>query len=78
MAVLKHHEYPVAALVQKGAFDAEDGDNKMNQALVALLLFIAGVVIYTGYRLRKLQQLSKKQWEEVDHSKLREWTDEDD
>ncbi|MEM7276972.1 MAG: hypothetical protein AAF385_02510 [Pseudomonadota bacterium] len=50
----------------------------MNQALLVLLLFIVGVVLYTGYRLRKLQQLSEKQWKEVDHSKLREWKDEDE
>ena len=49
----------------------------MKFSVLVLLLFIAGVVIYTGYRIRRLQRLSEQQWREVDHSKLREWQDDD-
>ena len=49
----------------------------MNGSFILLLLFIAGVVIYTGFRIRRLQRLSEKQWREVDHSKLRDWEDDD-
>ncbi len=45
--------------------------------IVWLGLFIAAVMVYTGFRLRRLIKQSEEQWRNVDHSKLREWDDED-
>ncbi|MEM1261156.1 MAG: hypothetical protein AAGH76_02040 [Pseudomonadota bacterium] len=47
-------------------------------AIWILVAFIAAVVVYTGFRLRQLQKRSEEQWKRVDHSKLREWKDDDD
>ncbi|MEM8981633.1 MAG: hypothetical protein AAGC71_01310 [Pseudomonadota bacterium] len=49
----------------------------MPDAVWLLIAFIAAVVIYTGMRLRRLQKQSEEQWKRVDHSKLREWQDDD-
>ncbi len=43
-----------------------------------LVLFIAAVVIYTGAKVRKLMRQSEEQWRSVDHSKLRNWDEEED
>ncbi len=47
------------------------------KAFIWLALFVAAVVIYTGYRIRRLQKKSDEQWRKVDHSKLREWSEDD-
>ncbi|MEL7538516.1 MAG: hypothetical protein AAFZ58_10775 [Pseudomonadota bacterium] len=46
--------------------------------LLVLGLFILAVVVYTGFKIRQLQKRSEEQWRQVDHSKLREWNDDDD
>lgn len=48
-----------------------------NEALLWLVLFIALVIVYTGFKVRKLMQKSDEQWRAVDQSKLREWQDDD-
>ena len=50
----------------------------MPDPLLLLLIFIAGVVVVTIVRVIQLNRLSRKQWREVDKSKLREWEDDDD
>ncbi|MEO0998070.1 MAG: hypothetical protein AAFX58_11175 [Pseudomonadota bacterium] len=46
--------------------------------IVWLILFIAAVLVYTGFRIRALKKESDRQWRDVDHSKLREWENDDD
>ncbi len=50
----------------------------MDNSVFLLLGFVVIVIIATGFRVRKLKRLSEEQWKKVDHSKLREWVDDDD
>ncbi|MEL7186755.1 MAG: hypothetical protein AAFN50_10050 [Pseudomonadota bacterium] len=50
----------------------------MPEGLLWLLIFIAGVVVYTIAKVVQLKRQSQRQWDEVDKSKLREWEDDDD
>ncbi|MGB5332495.1 MAG: hypothetical protein WBM80_09765 [Woeseiaceae bacterium] len=49
----------------------------MPDGLGFLLVMIALIVIYTIAKVLQYVRLSKKQWEEVDKSKLKEWDDEE-
>ena len=46
--------------------------------LTPILIIIAVVVIYTIAKVVEHMRRSDEQWREVDKSKLREWTDDDD
>ena len=50
----------------------------MPDGLAFLLIMIALIIVYTLVRVVQYVRLSKKQWEQVDKSKLREWEDDDD
>lgn len=50
----------------------------MPEGLFWLLIFIAGVVVYTIAKIVQLKRQSQRQWEQVDKSKLKEWEDDDD
>ena len=50
----------------------------MPEGLLWLLVFIAGVVVYTIAKVLRLKRQSEQQWEQVDKSKLKEWDDDDD
>ncbi len=50
----------------------------MPDGLLILLLFIAGVVVYTIAKVVQLKRQSERQWEQVDKSKLKEWDDDED
>lgn len=39
---------------------------------------MALVIVYTISRVLELNRQSKRQWEEVDKSKLKEWEEDDD
>lgn len=57
--------------LSEGYYDMPDG-------LIPILLIIAGVVVYTVLKVVENVRISKRQWEEVDKSKLKTWDDEDD
>jgi len=48
------------------------------EGLTPILVIIAVVVIYTIAKVVEHMRRSDEQWREVDKSKLREWTDDDD
>jgi uncharacterized protein HemY len=50
----------------------------MPEGLAPILIIIAVVVIYTIAKVVEHMRRSDEQWREVDKSKLREWTDDDD
>jgi len=50
----------------------------MPEGLTPILIIIAVVVIYTIAKVVEHMRRSDEQWREVDKSKLREWTDDDD
>ena len=50
----------------------------MPDGLLAILLIIAGIVVYALVNVVQNVRKSEKQWEQVDKSKLKEWEDEDD
>jgi hypothetical protein len=50
----------------------------MPDGLLPVLLIIGLVVIYTIGKIIENVQKSKRQWDEVDKSKLKDWDDEDD
>ena len=50
----------------------------MPKGLLAVLLIIAVIAIYTIAKVIENMRKSERQWEEVDKSKLREWDDDDD
>ena len=50
----------------------------MPDALLYILIFIAGVVIFSIVRVIQYVRLSEQQWEDVDKSKLREWDDDEE
>ena len=45
--------------------------------LVAVLILIAAIVLYTIAKVWRLNRQSEKQWSDVDKSKLKEWEDDD-
>ncbi len=49
----------------------------MPDGLIALLIFIAVVIIYTIARVLQYKRLSEQQWQQVDKSKLKEWDDDE-
>lgn len=49
----------------------------MPEGLAFLLIMIAVIVVYTIAKVLQYVRLSKKQWEEVDKSKLKEWEDDE-
>ena len=49
----------------------------MSGAAWLLFVFIAAVVLYTGYRIRRLKAQSEREWKNIDYSKLRKWEDDD-
>ena len=50
----------------------------MPDGLWLLLAFIVIVIVYTAVKVRRLMQMSDEQWKQVDHSKLKEWDDDED
>ncbi|MGI9199870.1 MAG: hypothetical protein ACR2QL_02335 [Woeseiaceae bacterium] len=50
----------------------------MPDGLLAILLIIAGVILYAIAKVVQNVRKSEQQWEQVDKSKLKEWDDEDD
>ena len=50
----------------------------MPEALLYILIVIAVIIIYVLMKVVHYVQLSKKQWEQVDKSKLRTWEDDED
>jgi len=50
----------------------------MPKGLLFLLVMIAVIIIYTIAKVVDYNRLSKKQWEQVDKSKLKEWEDDDE
>lgn len=54
-----------------------DRNRTMPEGLWPVLAIIAGVIIYTIAKVVENIRKSKKQWTEVDKSKLREWEDDD-
>ena len=50
----------------------------MPDGLLAILLIIAGIIIYAIVNVVQNVRKSEKQWEQVDKSKLKEWDEEDD
>ena len=46
--------------------------------LLWLGVFIAAVVIYTGFKVRRLIRRSEDEWRRVDTTKLKRWDDDDD
>lgn len=50
----------------------------MPEGLLPILLVITGIVIYTIVKVVDNVRKSKRQWEEVDKSKLKEWDDEEE
>lgn len=50
----------------------------MPDGLLPILLIIAVVAIYTIGKVIENVKKSRRQWDEVDKSKLKEWEDEDD
>jgi Na+-transporting methylmalonyl-CoA/oxaloacetate decarboxylase gamma subunit len=50
----------------------------MPKGLLFLLLMIAVIIIYTIAKVVDYNRQSKKQWEEVDKSKLKKWDDDDE
>jgi hypothetical protein len=54
------------------------GRKHMPFGLKFLLIMIALIIVYTIVRVVQYVRLSEKQWEEVDKSKLKEWTDDDE
>ena len=53
------------------------GRSAMPKGLLFLLVMIAVIIVYTIAKVVSYNRLSKKQWEQVDKSKLKEWDDED-
>jgi hypothetical protein len=49
----------------------------MPKGLLFLLVMIAFIIVYTIAKVISYNRLSKKQWEQVDKSKLKEWDDDD-
>ena len=49
----------------------------MPDGLWPILVIIAVVIIYTIAKVMQHVRKSEEQWQEVDKSKLREWTDDD-
>jgi competence protein ComGF len=45
--------------------------------LIFLLIMIALIIVYTIAKVLQYMRLSKKQWEQVDKSKLKEWEDDE-
>ena len=50
----------------------------MPEGLLWLLAFIVLVIAYTAKRVIELNRQAKRQWDEVDKTKLKEWEDDDD
>ncbi len=50
----------------------------MPDGLTYLLVFIAGVIVYTIAKVVGYMRESDRQWQQVDKSKLKEWDDEED
>ena len=50
----------------------------MPDGLWPILVLIAIVIVYVISKVVFYMRKSEQQWREVDKSKLREWTDEDD
>ena len=55
-----------------------DGRSAMPNGLLFLLVMIAVIIVYTIAKVVDYNRLSKKQWEQVDKSKLKEWEDDDE
>ena len=49
----------------------------MPEGLWPVLAIIAGVIVYTIAKVVENIRKSKRQWDDVDKSKLREWEDDD-
>lgn len=49
----------------------------MPEGLTFVLIMIALIIVYTIAKVLQYVRLSKKQWEQVDKSKLKEWDDEE-
>ena len=49
----------------------------MPDGLIALLIFIAIVIVYTIAKVLQYKRLSEQQWRQVDKSKLKIWDDDD-
>ncbi len=49
----------------------------MPEGLLPILLIIVAVIVYAIAKVVQNIRKSKRQWEEVDKSKLREWDDDD-
>lgn len=50
----------------------------MPEGLLPILLIITAVVFYTIVKVLENVRKSKRQWKEVDKSKLKTWEDDDD
>ncbi len=50
----------------------------MPDTLIALLIFIAVVIIYTIAWVLAYMRKSEQQWQQVDKSKLKKWQDDED
>ena len=50
----------------------------MPDGLTYLLIFIAGVIVYTIVKVVAYMRQSERQWEQVDKSKLKTWDDDED
>jgi len=55
-----------------------EGRSAMPKGLLFLLVMIAVIIVYTIAKVVDYNRLSKKQWEQVDKSKLKEWKDDDE
>lgn len=49
----------------------------MPEGLTFVLIMIALIIVYTIAKVLQYVRLSKKRWEQVDKSKLKEWDDEE-
>ena len=49
----------------------------MPEGLLPILLIIVAVIVYAIAKVLQNIRKSKRQWEDVDKSKLREWDDDD-
>ena len=53
------------------------GTRTVPDGLIFLLIMIALIIVYTIAKVLQYMRLSKKQWEQVDKSKLKEWEDDE-
>jgi len=50
----------------------------MPDGLLAILILIAGVIVYVIAKVMVNVRKSAKQWQQVDKSKLKQWEDDED